>query len=162
MRTLLLILVILLAAWFLSVHYGFSVQDLSGFAPLPNTQASVCGLTVSQPLPGTSVSYQIDVRGSIDHARGALLGCGWATFEGQGGTAEVLDGSGARLAGPVPIPVADWTATTTDFDVQLDLLVSQNNASLPEGDHLTIHMVPENPSGRPSNTYLDIPVILRK
>lgn len=116
----------------------------------------------SEPLPGSAVSYQIEVQGIIDHSREGVLGCNWTTFEGQGGQAEIIDGSGTVVAGPVPITVADWTAATTTFDVQFDLLNAPSGTSLPEGDQLKIHLVPENPSGQPNNTHVDIPVILRK
>jgi hypothetical protein len=72
-------------------------------------------LQITSPLAGATVSSPLKVVGNVK-------GNGWAGFEGQVGTVELLDMNGKQLAKGVLTAITEWTTLPTSFETSLEFV----------------------------------------
>ena len=79
-------------------------QQQAQTASLP---AYKCGMTVTAPLPGSTVSFPLTVAGKFDNLA-ATDGCTWNMFEGMAGTVTIADPTGPHATVGLAVN-GDWT-----------------------------------------------------
>ena len=92
------------------------------------------GLRIISPKINDEVSSPIKVTGVVS-------GNGWAGFEGQVGTVELVNGEGTTIMTAILQAKSEWTKLPTNFEANLDFSGYEGDAAL------VFHN--ENPSGDP-------------
>ena len=136
----------------------YMIKQQQAIAPVteqPQTTASLCGLTVTNPTVGATVTLPLTINAIVDNTQAATLGCSWTVFEAQAGTVTVKDAQGNVLATGVMTTTSNWmttaptpyTATITSlsnssYTGPLSLIFDEENpGDLPNPDQLTVAVV---------------------
>jgi hypothetical protein len=101
----------------------------------------MCGMTVTSPLAGSTVSFPLTVNGGIDNLA-ATDNCTWIMFEGMAGTVTISDMSGPQATVGLAV-VGDWTG---NVPVTFTGILNPPVVFLP-GTPLTLTFNEEDPSG---------------
>ena len=121
-----------------------------------------CGLVVTSPIPKSSVTFPLVIKGVVDNSDREKLGCSWQMFEGQAGTAEIYfkDGNNEwkKLGTTVPVPVENWMSVKTFFSVSLNF--NNEGIGLPTGTPMKVVFTEENASGIPPVDTYELPLVL--
>ncbi len=119
-------------------------SDISDTTTVQPAQ-DACGLTISSPLPASTVGHTIVVQGTLSMNPDAQ--CRWTVFEGQAGTIDMRNPStGEQIAPVVPFTLPlDWMETalaggTMEFAIPLSIPLSYNGP-------LSLVFVEDDPSG---------------
>lgn len=105
------------------------------FFPTKTKAPQINGIEVTSPKIGETVSSPVKITGVVN-------GNGWVGFEGQVGTAEVVDYKGNVIGRGVLKATTEWTILPTNFEATIDF--TPNNPGL-----ATLQFKNENPSGDP-------------
>ncbi len=134
----------------------YMIQQQKVTAPAPQqVAAEMCGLTITSPLPATTVTFPLTIQAVVDNTQAGTLGCSWTVFEAQAGTVTVKDQNGAILGTGILSTTNDWmttaptpyTATITSltnptYTGPLSLVFNEENpGDLPNPDSLTVSVV---------------------
>lgn len=118
--------------------------DTESVVSLPATNP--CGLTITSPLPSSTVDQTFTLSGTIDMSQD--LACRWIVFEGNAGSIQMIDPETGSAIVPIqpfaPLPM-DWMETalaggTIPFAIPLSLPSSYTGP-------VTILLTEEDPSG---------------
>ena len=111
-------------------------------------QQKVEGIQVSSPTSASQVSSPIKITGSVNNG-------GWAGFEGQVGTVQLLDYKGNKVASGVLKATTDWTKPPVSFESTLTFTAKTTGP-------MTLLFSNENPSGVPANDKkFGLPVVVK-
>ena len=146
---LLLILVIILGAWWVFSNMQLNV----GVTPTPSATGTVSptatptpdmvGIVVTAPQPEETVSFPLAVKGRVTGENA------WTAFEGQVGTAELYNAYNEKIGSGVPLTATaeDWMQFPTEFATTLGDKDTLKKVKTETG-YLLFHN--ENASGEPS------------
>jgi hypothetical protein len=111
-------------------------------------QQKVEGIQINSPTSGSQVSSPIKITGSVNNG-------GWAGFEGQVGTVQLLDYKGNKIASGVLNATTDWTKPPVSFESTLTFTAKTTGP-------MTLLFSNENPSGLPANDKkFGLPVVIK-
>ena len=156
-----ILFVILFGTVFLLMHSDKNkLGSNQGDVPIGTTTAPAykCGLTVTSPLPNSTVSFPLTVTGVINNPA-ATDGCTWTMFEGQAGNIVLSDQTtfySVPSGSATPVSVTgDWMANVpVSFSTTLTPVTT-----IPSGTQLSITFNEEDPSGQGLAQTLVVPVI---
>lgn len=135
-------------------------QNDTAFESAVQPAQDSCGLTITSPLPSTTVTHDIIVKGTLSMNPDAP--CRWTVFEGQAGTIDVRNPStGEQIAPVVPFTLPnDWmeialAGGTMQFSVPVT--IPQSYSGL-----LSMVFIEDDPSGeRPVTKTLLLNVVVQ-
>ena len=109
---------------------------------------TVEGILVTAPQSNSQISSPITITGSVNNG-------GWAGFEGQVGTVQLLDIKGNKIGDGVLKATTDWTKTPVQFESTIIFQSKFKGAA-------TLLFSNENPSGDPSkDEKFGLPVVIK-
>ena len=142
----------------LIIIFAIIIIVLAGVLLLPNNKPAnnnqqknpvvVEGIQISFPKENGTISSPLKIIGTVN-------GAGWAGFEGQVGTVELLDNKGNKIASSILKATTDWTKPPVSFESDL---VFQTKIT----GNATLLFSNENPSGIPDkDKKFGLPVIVK-
>ncbi len=112
-----------------------------------------CGMTVTSPLEGSTVSFPLPVQGGINNPA-ATDNCTWIMFEGMAGTVTISDMAGPQATVGLAV-IGDWTG---NVPVTFTGILNPPVVFAP-GTPLTLTFNEEDPSGEGLNQTFSYQVI---
>lgn len=151
--------VLLAGAWYWNTRQQKPFNTTAGDVVQP--AESPCGLTITSPVPASSVSVPFSISGTVVISSAAS--CRWTLFEGQAGTVEIRNANTNAVLlpkTPVPLTQTDWmdramNGQPVDFSVAIPSLVGGYTGPA------TIIFEEENPSGEGVPDVLMLNIIIQ-
>lgn len=120
-------------------------------SPLPSPTKTACtALTLNSPQANQKISSPLRVTVTVDNRN---KDCRWTVFEAQAGTLQLLDEDKTVIGKGVLTTSEDWM---TNEPVTYNGEITFDKA--PTGKKLELHVIEENPSGKPDSQILTFPL----
>jgi hypothetical protein len=121
---------------------------------VPATPAMHCGLRVTRPLPGSQVTFPLEIKAVVDNTGAQNLGCSWGAFEAQAGSIVIQDMLNNTLATGVLSTTDNWmTSDPVAYAATIPALSNPNYTG-----PLVITFTEDNAQGIPNPDTLTIQV----